>query len=187
MALIDLVPPVVEPVDLTYAKIFLRVDGTHEDGLITDLISIARLQVENIIGRTLIRRTYVYKGACPNGHCLVLPRPPLLAVLRLSLIAENDQAVDIPTNDYSVSTRRDPGEIHLNENVRWSDYLAEFSRIEIEFSAGYGDDPADVPLPIKQAILLLLAQHYEHRDGAESLSVPMMVDALLMPYRWVRL
>ena len=187
MALKDLAAPSVEPVDLNYAKIFLRVDGTHEDSLITDLISTARLQVENMLGRTLISRTMLYSGPVPNGHCLVLPRPPLLAVTRLSVIGDDDQMVDIPTSDYKVSTRRDPGEISLDAHHGWRDYLAGCTTIEIEFRAGYGDNPSDIPLPIKQAICLLLAQHYEYRDGAEHPPVPMMVDALLMPYRWVRL
>lgn len=187
MALIDLAAPSVEPVDLNYAKIFLRVDGTHEDSLITDLISTARLQVENILGRTLISRTMLYSGPVPNGHCLVLPRPPLLAVTRLSVVDGDDHSIDIPTTDYKISTRRDPGEIALTISHNWVDYLVGCTTIEIEFRAGYGDSPSDIPLPIKQAILLLLAQHYEYRDGAEHPAVPMMVDALLMPYRWARL
>ena len=47
-------------------------------------------------------------------------------------------------------------------------------------------------MPLRQAVLLLLAQSYEYR-GQDSAppkvppTVPMMVDALLMPYRGVRL
>lgn len=187
MPLIDLTPPSVEPIGLAYSKTFLRVDGTDEDTLITDLISTARVQVENILGRTLINRALLYRGPVPNGHCLALPRPPLLAVTRLSVVGEDDQIIDIPTTDYKISTRRDPGEIRLAGNHCWRDYLVGCTTIEIEFRAGYGDTLADIPLPIIQAILLLLAQHYEYRDGAKHPPVPMMVDALLMPYRWVRL
>ena len=87
----------------------------------------------------------------------------------------------------TVNTRRDPGEINLKPEKCWRDYMVDCQSLEIEFTAGYGDLASDIPLPIKQAILLLLAQHYEYRDGAENPGVPMMVDALLMPYRWVRL
>jgi len=55
------------------------------------------------------------------------------------------------------------------------------------FDAGYGSAPEDVPMQLRQAVLLLLAQHYEHRDEALNRPVPMLVDALLMPYRTVRL
>ncbi|PHR94321.1 MAG: hypothetical protein COA69_01620 [Robiginitomaculum sp.] len=187
MALIDLVAPVVEPVDLTSAKQFLRVDGNDEDTLITDMISLARHQVENMIDRTLIYRVFMYRGPVPNGHCLQLPRPPLLAVSEVTLRDEDEQIIVIPSSDYRVNTHRDPGELRLKDGVSWTDYLDAPTGLEIEFSAGYGTDPGDVPLPLKQALLLLLAQHYEYRDNTEHPSVPMMVDALLMPYRWVRL
>jgi len=187
MALIDLALPAVEPVDLAYVKTFLRVDGAQEDALIGTLIKTSRHQVENMIGRTLIRRNFVYRGPAPSGHCLSLPRPPLLSVARVSLIGENDQAVDIPTQDYTVNTRQEPGELRLKNLANWSDYMSAFCTIEIEFSAGYGDNADDVPLPIRQAILLLIAQSFECREAEKSPSVPMMVDALLSPYRWVRL
>ncbi|MEE9272460.1 MAG: head-tail connector protein [Robiginitomaculum sp.] len=187
MALIDLTPPHVEPIDLAYAKTFLRVDGTEEDNLITTLIKTARHSVENIIGRSLIRRTYIYRGSLPCAHIISLPRPPLLSVTRLSLIGEGDTAIDIPSVDYSVTTKCEPGQIKLKASKNWTDYLLGFYTLEIEYDAGYGDVPDDVPLPIRQAILLLLAQSFEHREGLEQPSVPLMVDALLMPYRWVRL
>jgi len=49
------------------------------------------------------------------------------------------------------------------------------------------DMPGDVPMQLRQAVLLLIAQHYQFRDTAPARPVPMLVDALLMPYRSVRL
>jgi len=187
MSLIDLSAPVVEPIDLAYAKTFLRVDGTDEDTLIETLIKTARHKVENMIDRTLISRSFIYRCLVPHGSCLSLPRPPLLSVARLTVIAENDQAVDIPASDYSVTKRRDPAQINLKPGINWTDYLAEFVTLEVEFTAGYGETPDDVPLPIRQAILLLLAHSYEYREMSTSPAVPIMVEALLSPYRLVRL
>ena len=63
--------------------------------------------------------------------------------------------------------------------------------IEIAFVAGYGDAAADVPAPIRQAILLLVAHWHEHREpveiGAAKPPCPSTVSELLQPYRWVRL
>ena len=39
--------------------------------------------------------------------------------------------------------------------------------VEIDFVAGHGDAPADVPPPIRQALLLLIAHWYEHREPVE--------------------
>ena len=63
--------------------------------------------------------------------------------------------------------------------------------IEVAFTAGFGDAAADVPAPIRQAILLLIAHWYEHRTpleiGAQAQPVPDMVGELLGPYRSPRL
>jgi len=187
MSLIDLAAPVVEPIDLTYAKTFLRIDGTDEDTLIETLIKTARHRVENMIGRTLMSRSFIYRCAVPKGKCFTLPRPPLVSVTRLTLIAENDQAVNIPTSDYSVTKRRDPAQVNLKSGKNWTDYLAGFVTLEVEFTAGYGNIPDDVPLPIRQALLLLLAHSYEFREMSETPTVPIMVDALLAPYRLVQI
>lgn len=187
MALIDLAPPSVEPVDLAYAKQFLRVDGNDEDALIADLISTTRHQVESMISRTMVMRSFRYLGVIPNAYCLSLPRPPLLVVTSVSLYDAHGQSVIVPATDYIVNARRDPGEFSLKHGKTWTDYIDIPTEIEIEFSAGYGASADDVPLPLKQALLLLLAQHYEYRDSTDQPPIPMMVDALLMSYRWVRL
>ncbi len=186
MSLIDLTPPLVEPIDLAYAKLFMRVDGTSEDTLIETLIKTARHQVENMIGRTLIRRELIARISVPHGRCVQLPRPPLMSVTRMTLIAENDQAVDIPPSDYTVSTKKQPGEIQLIPGKTWTDYLAEFTILGIQFEAGYGDTPDDIPLPIRQAIVLLLTHVFEFREAAEAPAIPVIVEALLAPYRVVR-
>ncbi len=52
--------PTVEPVSLEEAKLYLRVDATSEDDLISSLIQAAREYVETHTRRTLIYTTYRY-------------------------------------------------------------------------------------------------------------------------------
>jgi uncharacterized phiE125 gp8 family phage protein len=63
--------------------------------------------------------------------------------------------------------------------------------IEIDLTAGYGAAPEDVPGPIRQALLLLVAHWYEHRDpieiGSQAAAIPADVSQLLNPFRAVRL
>jgi uncharacterized phiE125 gp8 family phage protein len=63
--------------------------------------------------------------------------------------------------------------------------------IEIAFTAGYGAAASDVPAPIRQALLLLVAHWYEHRDpieiGTDATIIPAAVSELLQPYRVRRL
>ncbi|WP_316014563.1 head-tail connector protein [Roseobacter sp. HKCCA0434] len=59
-------------------------------------------------------------------------------------------------------------------------------RVEIDFTAGYGAEPADVPADLRQAVLLLAASYYENRSGSEA-HWPFGVLALLDAHRPVRL
>ena len=55
--------PASEPVTLAEAKLYLRVDGTSEDSLISDLIVAARLSEETWLKLSLITHSWklVYK------------------------------------------------------------------------------------------------------------------------------
>jgi uncharacterized phiE125 gp8 family phage protein len=181
-----LIPPAIEPVALAYAKTFLRVDGSNDDALISDMIISARLRVETMSGHALITRRMRASFAANSKTAINLPSQPVAVVHDVRVIGLGGAAVTVPANRYVVNTRCQPTEIVLKIQTHWHEFTQNLEAIEVEYSAGYGADPSDVPIPFKQAILLLLAQSYEHRDGA-NMPVPMMVDALLMPYRWMRL
>ena len=55
--------------------------------------------------------------------------------------------------------------------------------VRIDYTAGYGAAEADVPAPLRQAILQLSADGFEHRSDAP-LS---LVEPWLAPFRRVRL
>jgi uncharacterized phiE125 gp8 family phage protein len=58
--------------------------------------------------------------------------------------------------------------------------------VEIDYEAGYGDQPADIPPVIRQAILLSVADFYENRDSG-STHRDTLVREMLDTYRIVRL
>jgi uncharacterized phiE125 gp8 family phage protein len=59
--------------------------------------------------------------------------------------------------------------------------------VAVEYTAGYGDTAADVPAPLRQAMLLMIGHWYEHREavitGSISTGLPLAARALLAPYR----
>jgi len=187
MSITDINAPPIEPVTLAAAKEFLRVDGDHEDALITDLIKTARERVE-VLGRTsLIKRRRAFSSARSCTGRLYLNHSPVKRVHSVSIIDGADNATDIPLSEFYINSRATPVSISTRRRDLFSDYSADAAAIVVEFDSGYGDNPGDVPMQLRQAVLLLLAQHYEYRDTAPSRPVPMLVDALLMPYRTVRL
>lgn len=55
------------------------------------------------------------------------------------------------------------------------------------YTAGYGDDAADVPGPITSAVKLIIGSLYEHREsvvvGTIATPMPQSSEWLLFPYR----
>lgn len=165
--LTDLNPPPAEPVTLAEAKAFLRVDHDDEDALIHMLIRAGREQLEAHLNIAMITRPM--RWAVTSGGTIKLPRWPVVSLDAVT-------ADGAGTDDYVVNLRARP--VLLT--------VAADGPVEITFTAGYGTTSDDVPAPLRQAMLLLIAYGFEHRDTAPG-RLPLMVDALTMPYRVVGL
>lgn len=169
MTFTDLSPPPSGPVTLQAAKTFLRVDHPDEDTLISDLIASAGQQIEPLICASLITRPQRLTKAVRGGS-LYLNRYPVTSIETVRIEGEA-----VP---YEVNLRCRP--------IRFSIDVPDGTVCEIDFTAGYGPEPTDIPTPLRQAALLLVAHLYEHREG-DLPPLPLMVGALLQPYRGVRL
>ena len=184
--------PAVEPVTLAEAKAHLRVDGTAEDTLIASLIVTARLNVEAAAGLALITQGWSYFfDAWPRGLVLKLPLRPVQAVAAVRLFDENGASTTLDPAAYLLDGAGSPPRLVRQGALHWPKPGRVANGIEVAFTAGYGNAAADVPGPIRQAILLLVAHWYEHRSpveaGPQAEPVPDMVDHLLAPYRTPRL
>ena len=94
----------------------------------------------------------------------------------------------MPLNDLKINLRATPANIQKQTLGLWSWHSRpEVTAITVDVIAGYGETPEDIPMPLRQAMLLLIGQGYEHRAGKDMPGIPMMVDALVMPYRSLKL
>jgi uncharacterized phiE125 gp8 family phage protein len=57
----------------------------------------------------------------------------------------------------------------------------------VRFRAGLGADWNDVPEPLRQGLIRLVAHFYTHRDAADAGAPPAAVAALWRPWRRLRL
>lgn len=172
-------PPATEPVTLARAKTWLKVETDDEDALITALIGSARARAEWHTGRAFVTQGWTLWLDRP-GDCIALPLPPLVSVASVTLYDADDAAHVLATDQYRVDV---PGARVIFPGVHPG--LRARNAAAIAFTAGYGD-AADVPAPIGSAILLLMAQLYEHRgDHAAPMSDQAL--ALLAPYRAIKL
>ena len=185
-ALVEVTPPAVEPVLLGEAKTHLRVDSGDEDGLIDSKIRAARLYCEGIHGRAYITRTYRLELDAFPLSVIYLPRPPTSAVASIKYddAEGNEQTID--PADYEVDTAREPARVRPVSGYSWPATYDTFAAVRIEFTAGYGDDPTEVPEDIRAAVFLALGDLYENRETVVlglNANTTRAVEALLWPTR----
>jgi uncharacterized phiE125 gp8 family phage protein len=178
-------PPAVEPVTLAAARAHLRVDGADEDAAIVDLIAAARRHVEAATGRALLEQGWriVRDGVRPAGIVRLEPAP-VMSVDAVTLRAADGTASVLPTDGYVVDLVS--SRLRILPGARPA---LSACQVEIDITAGYGTEPAHVPEPLRQAVLMLVAHWYSHREAAlAAVPVPLQlgVDSLMRPYRLTR-
>jgi len=179
--------PNAEPIDLEFTKNHLRVDTTDDDTYIETLITVARRTAEQISNHKMITQTWDIKmDSFPGSTTIKLPKSlsPLESVTHVKYTDEDDSESTFGSSNYVVDTYSDPGRIKLSDNTNWpSDTLTELNGVEIRVVVGYGD-PDDVPMEMKQAILLIVGHLYENREdvtvGEVAREIPMGAVTLLM-------
>jgi uncharacterized phiE125 gp8 family phage protein len=191
MALVLTAGPAAEPVALTEAKAHLRVDASDEDTLISSLILTSRLHVEAALGLALVTQSWrLLLDRWPPHKDIELPLRPLQSIEAVRVYPADGAATVIDPGDYLADTASVPPRL-VRTGVIWRQPGRAANGIEIDFTAGYGDAAADVPAPIRQALLLLVAHWYEQREpievGSPAARVPEAVSGLLDPYRTRRL
>lgn len=161
--------PTVEPLTLSEVKAQVRVTVADDDALLTSLIPVARERVEDVTSRQLLEATWDrFLDTWPCDGVIELPHPPLQSV---EYIKYYDSAGTLQTwtsSEYVVSAPSGPragrGTIRLAYNASFPTIQPRPDAIQIRYVAGYGDDAADVPAPLRQAMKLLIGDWYENRE-----------------------
>ena len=146
------------------------------DRLIADATAFA----EDVTWRALITQTWnYYLDTWPGERFIVVPKPPLQSAKVYYTV--DGAASEVEFTDIDVDVKTTPGRIVLETNEAWpTDTLIPASGIRVALVAGYGDDPEDVPIRIRQAMLLHTTMNY---DGVNLLNT---INAILANYRIVR-
>lgn len=188
MANILLSGPTVEPITLAEAKAHLRVDASGEDSLIQSLIMASRLHIEAALDLALITQSWRHqRDVWPPSRVLILPLRPIQSLTAVTLHDDDATSRTLNVGDFVLDGHANPARLVWRGNgaVPAAGIIA--NGIEIDIVAGYGDAATDVPQPIRQALLLLIAHWYENREpveiGATATTIPASVSELLMPYR----
>jgi len=178
------------PVTLSEAKAHLRVLHIDDDTYINNLIAACTSIAEGETQRRFITQTWTtYWDEFPSGPEILIPFGSLQSV---TFLKYKDGAGTLQTlvqnTDYVVDTSAEPARIALSPSnavwptIQWNSIQA----VQCQYVCGYGAAAA-VPMDIKQAILILIGQYYEHREdivvGASVAELPRASKYLLHPYK----
>ena len=188
MALVLHTGPALEPVTLLDAKAHLRVDESDDDTLISSLITAARIHVEAVLSGALITQVWQQVlDSWPRGSVHELPLSPVQSVNSINTYDSEDAPIVFDPSHYFADTVSQPSRLILRGAQAWPKPGRVANGIEITFTAGYGVSPGDIPEPIRQALMLLVAHWYENREpialGVQATQVPATVNSLILPYR----
>ena len=162
-------------------------DDTLQDGLLESTLRAAMAMIEGRIGKVLIARRFKWViEDWRNGSEQALPVAPVTALVSVTLVDAADLAVLV-----------DPARYKLVQDTHRPKVIAAGSalplvpmagRIEVVFDAGFGAAWAAVPADLAQAVLLLAAEYYEHRNetGVRDGGLPFGVVTLIERWRTVR-
>lgn len=184
--------PVRYPVTIPEARSQLQLDSQDHDPRLGGLIAAATEHVETYTGRALITRTYhAFLNGWPLSNrgnverFIRLARAPLQSVAFVKTYDDSDVPTTFDPSNYFVDTADPVGRVVLRRFAVWPVSLAlrVANCIEIQWTCGYGDNPADTPEAIRLAIRMMIGIFNEQRgDETDAPDTPPAAKALLAPY-----
>ncbi|RMF11098.1 MAG: hypothetical protein D6773_00370 [Alphaproteobacteria bacterium] len=189
------VAPAVTPVSLAEAKAHLNVDFADDDALITALIDAATEYFDGwsgTLGRALITQTWQQAmSAFPASVRLWLPLAPVQSITSVQYYDAADVLQTFAASNYRLQADGAGPYIELVSGASWPNVGVRDDAVIVTFVAGYGNTGADVPEPIRQAILLLIGHLYENREavtvGVSAADLPLGVSHLVAPFARARI
>jgi uncharacterized phiE125 gp8 family phage protein len=197
-------PPAGDLIAVADIKSQARIDSDDDDTLLQLLADSAMAHLDGadgILARALLQQTWLMRldtfgnlyaadiiGRVYNQ--ILVPLPPLIAIDSIKYIDVNgvQQIVD-PSIYQLVPAGTRHAVIVPSYGNQWPSPRGQMDAVQVQFTAGYGEDAADVPAPIRHAAMLLAAHWYEHREAVIAdnrvavAEMPFAVERLLAPYR----
>ena len=184
-----------DPVTLDEARNHLRLDHSLDDLTVGACIAAARTWAELVCWRGFVTQTWELVLPCfPDDGLkaverqgIELPMGNLNSVASVKYIDPEGVEQTLAASEYSVDTVTVPGRVRRAYGKSWPSHRSQWDAVRIRYAVGWA--VGAVPTPIKQAVLLLVSQLYEHRtpeiSGTIISKVGFAVESLLAPYRLV--
>lgn len=184
------VPSVALPVE--EMKDHLRIgsgfaDDALQDGLIESYLRAALAAIEGRIGKMLFQRRFLWVLEGWRDDEQALPVAPVAGIASVALVDAAGGEVLVPATVYRLVPDLHPPRLAGKGTALPA--IPTDGLVKVIFDAGFGTAWADLPVDLRQAVLLLAGEYYEHRhdDGAQSAGLPFGVVTLIERWRTVRI
>ena len=176
-------PPASEPVTLAEAKLHLKVDTSADDTLISALIAAARQHLERHCNSVFVTQTIteIWDSFYKRNHMSVAP---VQSITSYQYKPEGETTTYSTTDAqlYGVNIFAKPAYLYKLPDTVYPITEDVPDAVKAVYVAGYGS-AADVPAPIKAAILLVVGDLYEKRQDSVK-QMPTAAEYLIAPYRY---
>ncbi len=160
------------------AKAQLRIETDNEDGLVAQLAATALALCEAFTGRALIARDW--NDTLPaSGGWRRLAMAPVTAIGGVTGLPAEGAAFALAADAYAIDID--------GNGEGWVRVIApgNAGRVRVAYGAGAAAGWGDLPPPLAQGVVLLVAHLFDQRGG--DAAPPAAVAALWQPWRRVRL
>lgn len=162
-------------------------DDGLQDGLIETSLRAAMAAIEGRIGKMLFQRRFLWVLECWRDDEQALPVSPVESLVSVTLVDAAGAEVVVPATDYRLI--KDLHRPRLAGKGTSLPTVPAEGAVKVVFDAGFGPAWTDIPVDLRQAVLLLAGEFYEHRhdDGAQAAGLPFGVVTLIERWRTVRI
>jgi uncharacterized phiE125 gp8 family phage protein len=168
--------PAAEPLVLSDVKDYLKISGSSDDTIITNLIKTVRESAEKFLRVSLINQSWklLYDQYTPSEITLLMG--PVQSITSVTAIARDESTTVISSSTYYLSAGKQ--KLIFDANI-------VSQRVEIVYLCGYGAAASSVPNPIKHGMLSHIGAIYDGRAGGNV--IPMQSKELYAPYKMIRI
>ena len=156
-----------ETVVLAEAKAHLNVLDDNDDTYIASLVTVARTAAEAYTKLDLVPKTIVwYMNDFPAGEIVLKDHTPLREVTTIHYLDADGTTAAVSTEDFNYDTYAEPPRIYEGYDDTWPTvypYTDAENNVTITYASGY--TTTTLPAQAKQAILIMVADLYEHRES----------------------
>ena len=163
-------------------------DDSIQDAVLESFLRAAVAAIEARTGKILLEREFSWSitgWRDPDGQ--VLPVAPVSDLIEIALIDLQDNETILPAADYAIQEdMHQPRVVAINGCLPT---IPSKHTAEVVFVAGFAQSFDGLPADLGQAVLMLAAHYYEHRNATDlaGSNLPYGVAVLLERYRSIRI